>query len=269
MEKDICKCSRCRRTFSLSERAEDYPRIPMSNLMCQLCIEECCDICEACAQYYISDSPSVVEDLNICDYCYKNNTIVCSSCGKQAINQRLSPKREIEGLCSDCETFELYRQYVFRTIENIKHPYSIPFSILKETPTTPIMTEVRRGKSDSLFISFAGYSYEGLYHNSLVIVYGLPLRHPTISGERTMTELKKTSSFFWNKIGEQASSGQRIKYSDGRTFTLWRHPYWIRAVTDDDKDFRKEYRFGELEYEGNNYGDTSSFYIVGTLSLKG
>ena len=39
----------------------------------------------------------------------------------------------------------------------------------------------------------------------------------------------------------------------------------LYAQTEYDRDYRKEWINGVLEYEGNEYGDTSTFYFVGQL----
>lgn len=43
-------------------------------------------------------------------------------------------------------------------------------------------------------------------------------------------------------------------------------PVILEKQTYDDMDFRKEWHFGYLEYVGNNYGDTSTFYFVGEIT---
>lgn len=37
----------------------------------------------------------------------------------------------------------------------------------------------------------------------------------------------------------------------------------LDAHTIFDEDYRKEYHRDNLVYEGNNYGDTTAFYIIG------
>ena len=45
-------------------------------------------------------------------------------------------------------------------------------------------------------------------------------------------------------------------------------PGHIRAQTYADMDYRKEWYAGECYYEGNNYGDTSNFYMIGRIVYK-
>ena len=62
--------------------------------------------------------------------------------------------------------------------------------------------------------------------------------------------------------------GRKIHWDKDTWLNVWAIPLHVRAVTNGDKDFRKEYEWGELVYEGNQYGDTSDFYIIGTLMSK-
>ena len=80
----------------------------------------------------------------------------------------------------------------------------------------------------------------------------------------TFTELKKQPPWFWQSI-EKGRVGKYLQLDETMTLQLWERPYNLYAVTEYDKDFRKEWRVGFLEYEGNNYGDTSDFYIIGSV----
>lgn len=56
-----------------------------------------------------------------------------------------------------------------------------------------------------------------------------------------------------------------IKLKNGKKIYLYTKPVELCGQTYDDMDYRKEWYNGELEYEGNNYGDTSTFYFIGEL----
>lgn len=73
----------------------------------------------------------------------------------------------------------------------------------------------------------------------------------------TMSQLKKdprkltTISFGIKYVFEQP-----IHFSNNKLMYLWEKPFQIHAITSFDQDY---------SYEGNQYGDTSNFYIIGTL----
>ena len=80
----------------------------------------------------------------------------------------------------------------------------------------------------------------------------------------TLTQFKRDDRAYkllWHK---RDAIGQ-IAWSSTLELLLWKHPYLLRAQTELDKDYRKEWCAGDIVYEGNNYGDTSDFFIIGVL----
>lgn len=117
-------------------------------------------------------------------------------------------------------------------------------------------------------------------HISLVILYDIPraiiqeldkeyysnwksVEHGKINNI-VFHRFKKSRISEWNAIDKERRS-ETIQYGDEYNLHLWNRPFVLEASTMYDKDFRKIWRNGELEYEGNNYGDTSDFYIIGSL----
>lgn len=107
----------------------------------------------------------------------------------------------------------------------------------------------------------------------LVIIYQIPreemsalfsTKTPKGKNEMTFTEFKKNKVSFWQDMDDVRGVCE-LPLDNGRALRLWNRPFFLKAVTDFDKDFRKEWRNGDLEYEGNNYGDTSEFYIIGSV----
>lgn len=80
----------------------------------------------------------------------------------------------------------------------------------------------------------------------------------------TFTTFKKDKIGHWLSIDEERRAAD-IQISKDHILHLWNRPFVLEASTDYDKDFRKEWRDGYLEYEGNEYGDTSDFYIIGSV----
>ena len=147
--------------------------------------------------------------------------------------------------------------------------------------TTELMTRLRHctysgilDKScenpiDVLYLNLTGRKWYEILE-TLVIVYIPPETinklHIDFSLHNriiTFTELKKMSKSYWiYKCDEE--SGQKIRLSNGKTMKIWEAPLQLEAVTDYDKDFRMEWH-GDYVYEGNKFGDTSTFYIIGNL----
>ena len=80
------------------------------------------------------------------------------------------------------------------------------------------------------------------------------------------TDLKTSRKMIWASHC-YSEPFEPILLSDGKTLKLWETPYILKASTEYDKDFRKEWQNGELVYEGNNWGDTSIFCIIGCLDI--
>lgn len=84
--------------------------------------------------------------------------------------------------------------------------------------------------------------------------------------EITFTQLKTQRKSIWVSRC-YAEPNEKIMLSNGKALKLWERPYILKATTNYDKDFRKEWQDGDLVYEGNNWGDTTNFYIVGCLDM--
>lgn len=80
----------------------------------------------------------------------------------------------------------------------------------------------------------------------------------------TFTEFKKNKVFFWLDIDEERRSCE-IPIDQHCILNLWDKPFFLQASTAFDKDFRKEWHGDSYVREGNNFGDTSRFYIIGSI----
>ena len=153
-----------------------------------------------------------------------------------------------------------------------------------KTISSPIMTRLRHrhyadvvdtfieNPIDILFLRFTWKRYTLL---DLAVIYADPVTKEIVThlyGEKTFTGdngitftgLKKSRAWEWKDI-EKSRLGSPLQIDESRSLQLWERPYNLYAVTEYDKDFRKEWKDGFLEYEGNNYGDTSEFYIIGSV----
>lgn len=146
---------------------------------------------------------------------------------------------------------------------------------LGKSKTVPIMTRLRMSpqihiseqphkliKTDVLLIEVGA--------KSLVVISKLD-KHifpvhllPSADGGATITCFKREDIAYTLTFNEYATIA-KIKWSPDKTLNLWKNPYALYAQTEFDKDYRKEWIGGELVYEGNNYGDTSDFLIIGVL----
>jgi hypothetical protein len=261
---------------------KDYPKIPVGLIICPYCIEDgegACVRCNSCDAYFPETQGAEVEEGIICPDCKNDNTIICSKCGIIAIEKRLTDNRQIPGLCENCETKQLYCDYILGKKLDSTKLFELTFSQLQVMNTVNLMSRLRHSYGDApddlnnapfdtLIVRMRTFYRRRIldYGFSLVIVYNLPSRfYNLVNYSCTMTEFKKSKISLWNTINKERGQEQTL-WSNGSTFHRWNHPYNLRAQTISDMDYRKEFNHGELVYEGNNYGDTSNFYIVGSIS---
>ena len=274
------KCVECGEYYSQTEINDDYPKITQDMHLCAHCLEENENVtrCYVCDEYILLSQGIGIEERIICPECKNDNTLKCDVCGGLAIKERRSPKRIIDGLCEDCETKQLYYNHISDLKLESAVIHSIGFAQVKIMKTTNLMSRLhpyhktsQKSDDDSPFDALLIDMWQiyrrrilsyGFY---LVIVYGIPSRCYSLSKDScTMTELTKSRVSLWDSINKERSK-ESITWSDGRVFNLWDCPYNLRAMTNYDMDYRKEFVYGELRYEGNNYGDTSDFYIIGSI----
>ncbi len=125
---------------------------------------------------------------------------------------------------------------------------------------------------DVLYINLASKIGKRYYKaGQLVMVYfpwdvrNLYHKYSDFAGRSFIfSNFKKSGIYYWLKKCEDEPCS-KILLSNGSTLKLWDIPFIIEAATNYDKDFRKEWKDGYLEYEGNEYGDTSTFYIIGCI----
>ena len=171
------KCPTCEKIFSIKERLETYPAIPQNIQLCDSCLEDECVICHCCDNYILPERAIKIEGYDVCPECLELNTFICSICGKAALRERFHIIND--GSCFDCESKQLYENYVTEKIEKLDVIETISFYRFKDLCTTNIMSRLRRSygetpedarKSpiDALLISFSELA--------LVVVYGLSNR---------------------------------------------------------------------------------------------
>lgn len=118
--------------------------------------------------------------------------------------------------------------------------------------------------ADVLYVHFSTFSLVLVYGNLNHSIYNYTVRHN--KGNLSMTELKRTKDWFWT---EQAYHNDYtpIKTERRGVFHVWEKPYLIRAKTDRVSKYYKKWENGFLVEEGNNFGDTENFYIIGSIHI--
>lgn len=263
-------CPECNAIYFLPERIECFPKIPKSNQECISCLEDKCLQCSNCAEMFLPDDMIIKDYLQICKACFDNSTYICPSCGRIAIKRKTEydscDKQEICGKCKENEHYIEYCKKLLTRITTSKASRAmIDFKILKNTSHSKLIDRLSHCSEpyiDALLIHFDDFILVLAFNNT-----STPEKNylqNNYSGSMTMTNFKSTRAYYWRGIVYETPNSQIIQEGNFK-FHIWKNPYKIRAVTSRDKDFRKEYYGDYLEYEGNNYGDTSDFFIIGSI----
>ena len=88
--------------------------------------------------------------------------------------------------------------------------------------------------------------------------------NPSVARSYTATEFKRIGHIASKSLMSN-SEDMIVELNNGQKVCLYTKPVRLYAQTEYDRDYRKEWINGVLEYEGNEYGDTSTFYFVGQL----
>ena len=80
-----------------------------------------------------------------------------------------------------------------------------------------------------------------------------------------MTILKKEGPFHLFSGNTRTIKRELPLSSLGKTFYVWERLYRLDAQTISDMDYGDRWEGQDVVYEGNKYGDTSAFIILGFI----
>ena len=254
------KCDVCGEYNSKWDEAESSI-IPKGEHWCRYCIDTCY-VCER----EIKLDRTTIYNLNyypyhICTDCQKTHIKKCRKCKTEFL-----AKESADQLCDDCSAVVSFVDFLKDYDMSELLYLSLDFYDFAESSTVKLMSRLNgsciEDPFDILFISnFFGEKIvvvsEGskLYHYKVINNY-----HSSC----TLTEFKK-SRLFYELIDKKMSKLCSVNWTDNEVIDIWKEPVHLRAQTYADMDYRKEWEGGDIVYEGNNYGDTSDFYIIGKV----
>lgn len=170
-----------------------------------------------------------------------------------------------------------YYHEVRQFLENSNH-YEDHY-LRRDTTTRELLTNLKHGyyyKKDSYEWSNGVYEFSSggrreldyyIINNRYILIFSGSIKtNPKVSAlnSYTATEFKQVGRIDKNfiKIGKRQ---RKCKLKNGKSMVIYDQPIMLFGQTYDDMDYRKEWHYGLLEYEGNNYGDTSTFYFAGEV----
>ena len=159
-----------------------------------------------------------------------------------------------------------------------KESLTFPFRQFREMRTRTIMSRLRHSYDKFVLddLKAEHQSIDVLYLTAFgakfVIIYDLPLDFQYLNkASCTLTDLKKTGLYFLYS-GDTCRISKEVSIDIDEFFYIWEVPYKLHAQTISDMYYGDHWYWAGKNLneviEGNKYGDTSSFYILGYISKK-
>lgn len=258
-------CSHCNTLRPLSELIQS-PYIPEELKICGDCIEWTDYIsCSCCGEYVPEDIIEEIDGDNLCPQCRENQTGRCHVCGELTVLKNT----DAAITCTECSRLMAHQEFIDTLDFSTLKIASIPFSTFKESKTLRLMSRLRHSygtapkNSDNEPIDILLIE---THNGALVVSYDAPQNSKYLHHYGcTLTTLKKGGPYHLF-IGNTCRTKRKLPVPAlGKTFFVWERPYRLNAQTHSDMDYGDRWEGSDLVYEGNKYGDTSEFVILGFI----
>lgn len=256
-------CEDCGKTY-LKKYRPSNKYLKDDQQLCQSCLEYNFNECDNCGTYAPDEFTVLMDYRTYCQDCFENLAIKCERCGERFVplaseHHCQNCMREISELAREKAYFEEWKKFDF----NSRKIKELGFIQLKSTPLIDFMTkfhpknEGKDGYYDILVLYGGGSGYV-LINKKKTSFKEL---WPYACESYTMSQIKKDPFLIYFPV--QTDYYQEAINLGDKYLKLWRRPICIGAHTRYDEDYRKEWIGGELVYEGDEYGATTPFYIIG------
>ncbi|NLE03995.1 MAG: hypothetical protein GX638_04205 [Crenarchaeota archaeon] len=244
-------------------------------LICDNCADQLLELfCHVCGELLPEDVGVYIDFKTICPDCAKEHIFNCFQCGEESIRV----KDAIDDLCETCIKKKNYLDFVINYPLKTKESLTFPFRQFREMRTRTIMSRLRHSYDKFVLddLKAEHQSIDVLYLTAFgakfVIIYDLPLDFQYLNkASCTLTDLKKTGLYFLYS-GDTCRISKEVSIDIDEFFYIWEVPYKLHAQTISDMYYGDHWYWAGKNLneviEGNKYGDTSSFYILGYISKK-
>lgn len=258
-------CPHCEALHPLSELIYS-PFMPKEFKICEDCIKWTDYVrCTYCGTYASEEIIKEIDGDRLCPQCTKQKTGQCHICGKLTVLKN----SDATITCTECKRLISHQEFIdgldFSTLK-IK---LILFSTFKTSKTIKLMSRLRHSYGDAP----KDKSKEPIdillietYHGALVVCYDAPQNSKYLPRYGcTLTTLKKDGPIHLFSGNTCVIKRELPIPSLGKTFYVWERPYRLDAQTISDMAYGDRWEGQALVYEGNKYGDTSTFIILGFI----
>ena len=274
-------CSECGRNYKLDYLFESEDIISKKKI-CIACAETYYHSCYSCGRYL--EEKDVIKatikrfssehQYDFCSECYEKKVKKCSKCGIVFLSEGSG-----NNVCDSCNINEEYLEFVKRIdfTQMIKEEYrNFEFMSMK---SIDIMTRLRA--SEDTVIKLNGQRFDLLvlsdriFGISIVVTYRIPDKYKVytnIRGEEfTLSEYKKEKykNLHMYNDSKEENVAFEMPFDESEIIKIFKKPYIMKAKTKFDMNYGDRYYWsgGNLDYvdEGNKYGDTSEFVVIGFI----
>ena len=259
-------CSACDQHV-LKEDIVDSKYIPAEKKTCKRCVERC----HSCGEPVDDEHSCFYFWKTYCKECESTKKAECPVCGEEYIPDDVS-----QHLCPDCMDSVAFMEKLQEIDFSSQSAKVMSVYSLDNLDRCKLFTnlyencrELHTGKEAQNKEEPYHYIVMSLLGYKAVLTY-LPwdmTSRVQPSANVTMTELRSNKGRFsvYNAIKEWLpSSDHTLSIPEGEV-QLLHYPVLIRAQTEYDKVYGKEWNGPDDYIEIGNYGDTTKFYIIGVL----
>lgn len=258
-------CSICGKVRK-SNQIVDSQFFPYDQIVCDFCADEMLTTCDGCNERFPNEQIKTISKYDYCPECYASKTGICDCCKEPSIDLK-------NGLCEICKAHKAYIDFVSgsdfldqKTLRICGDKRS-----MRELRTKRLMSRLNKSCTDNPFdvLILEGYvNYNGR-HLDLIIVPGIPGSwYNTLQFSYTMTEFKNDEGYRIRRKIEKVLDDEKsitISIDDMHNLIIMHKAFVLRAMTYADMNYGDRWYGQDYCEEGNKYGDTSDFYIVGAI----
>ena len=266
IQKKSFLCSICEQHVA-NEELVDSKYIPAEKKICKSCV----DYCNSCGEPVDSEHSCTYFWKTYCKDCEASKKMECTICGEEFI-----PEEEGQNLCPECMDSVAYLQKLKEIDFSAQHSKVMSVYSLDNMDRCKLFTNLYEN-CRSLSTGQPPCNEDEPFHYLVMSVPGyqavvtyLPreitarVKH---SANVTMTELRSQKGRFRVHAAIEQwleESDQTLTICEGEV-QLLHYPVLIRAQTQYDKVYGKEWNGPDDYIEIGNYGDTTEFHIIGIL----
>lgn len=252
------KCSVCNRVLP-NEFFVRSDFLPDDRPVCSRCVDNKLIECTDCEKYFPEEQINYIFGLPYCFDCYNKSEHICRKCGSRLVESS-------DGLCDPCHWERVYHE-TFATksyFDKKIYPISGQYEFIKNYRTLSLMSHFSKVPRPYTFqmLLVCDYLIQSGNHYDLVIVPDLPSTCAQYIDFYTMSKFKSECYFqAQSRIIGYLKDEDCIDTDIGHktVFRLFPKALTLRAQTYSDMDYG---------INRHQYGDTSSFYIIGALYHK-